>query len=194
MGRLTADCLTIWLHRNDGGGVPPPVVAIELSNNGRGRADAAVVPGAGIEPALTGSESVVLPTRRSRNASVFVGGMGIEPTSIGLRGRCVALTPTSRSRAVRLGHGPRARSVTGSHRVTWTQQLGVGGRTRTSTARRRAGYSRLSSPVLGTHVAPACGGSEGRSWSGPTPAPPSETKKAASVLPRRPTVSTTVFR
>ena len=51
-----------------GGGVSTPRSSrSELSNNSRGRASVAVVPGAGIEPALTGSESVVLPTRRSRN-------------------------------------------------------------------------------------------------------------------------------
>ena len=69
--------------------------------------------------------------------------MGIEPTSIGLRDRCVTLTPTSRWLE--------------SSRVASRHDLGVGGRTRTSTARRRAGYSRLSSPVLGTHVGLACG-------------------------------------
>lgn len=58
-------------------------------------------PGAGVEPALTGSESVVLPAGRSRSDVIAVGGMGIEPTSIGLRDRCVALTPTSHSHAAR---------------------------------------------------------------------------------------------
>jgi hypothetical protein len=52
-----------------GGGVSTPRSSrSELSNNGPlARERAAVGPGAGIEPALTGSESVVLPTRRSRN-------------------------------------------------------------------------------------------------------------------------------
>lgn len=67
-------------------------------------------PGAGIEPALAESEAAVLPlddpgtsegglptSSRSKTRAVraSVGGMGIEPTSRGLRARCVSLTPTS---------------------------------------------------------------------------------------------------
>ena len=52
-----------------------------------------VEPGAGVEPASAVSETAVFPLD---NPGDVVGGMGIEPTSIGLRIRCVALTPTSR--------------------------------------------------------------------------------------------------
>jgi hypothetical protein len=78
-----------------GGSVSCPFFEIDCQTSGRADvvAPTRLVPGAGIEPAFTGSESVVLPAGRSRN--VMVGGMGIEPTSIGLRDRCVALTPTS---------------------------------------------------------------------------------------------------
>ena len=62
-----------------------------------------VEPGAGVEPASAVSETAVFPLD---DPGDMVGGMGIEPTSIGLRIRCVALTPTSHSWA-RRGLNPR---------------------------------------------------------------------------------------
>lgn len=81
----------------------------------------------GIEPTFTGPEPGVLPlddtpivpivllvSRSSLSPSLgfhFVGGMGIEPTSLGLRVRCATLVPTSQVVVGRTGIEPASRRL-----------------------------------------------------------------------------------